>query len=281
MKGKLFIVSTPIGNLEDITLRSLNVLKKVDLIACEDTRITRKLLSHYDIKKPLTSYHEHNEKLKSQHLIKKLKSGINIALVSDAGTPGVSDPGYRIVSLASELNIEIVSIPGPSAVISALSVSGLPSNSFAFFGFLPRTEKKRKEKLYKLINYPETLIFYESPKRIIKTLNSILEVLGDRNISISRELTKIFEETIRDKISNAIEYLDKKNELKGEFAIVLEGNKAGEGEISTENLRMELKKYKARGLSLKQTVEDLVKILNVSKNRIYKEGLKIWHKNPR
>src|SRR5919108_5645642 len=163
MKGKLYIVSTPIGNLEDITLRALRILKEVDLIACEDTRVTKKLLSHYQIQKPLTSYHEHNEKEKAEKLAALLESGKNIALVSDAGTPGVSDPGYRLVSLASEKGIEVISIPGASAAVAALSVSGLPTSSFAFFGFLPKSAKKRKEFLEAIREYHETLIFYESP----------------------------------------------------------------------------------------------------------------------
>ena len=202
MKGKLYIVSTPIGNLEDITLRAIRILNEVDLIACEDTRVTKKLLSHYRIQKPLTTYHEHNEREKAVELLSLLEAGKNIAVVSDAGTPGISDPGYRLVSLASQKGIDVISIPGPSAAIAALSVSGLPTSSFIFFGFLPKSTKKRRELLESIKESTQTLVFYESPNRVIETLKNMFEILGDRQVSVSRELTKMFEETLRGKISS-------------------------------------------------------------------------------
>ncbi|MGH7889371.1 MAG: 16S rRNA (cytidine(1402)-2'-O)-methyltransferase [Thermodesulfobacteriota bacterium] len=278
MTGKLYIVSTPIGNLEDMTLRALRILKEVDLIACEDTRTTRKLLSHYGVDKPLTSYHEHNEKDKAEELLILLESGKIIALVSDAGTPGVSDPGYRLVKLASEKGIEIIPIPGPSAAIAALSVSGLSTSSFAFFGFLPKSEKKRKEFLEEIREHTQTLIFYESPHRVLKTLLSILETLEDRQVSLSRELTKMFEETVRERISKVIEILGERKEIKGEFTIVVEGNSGKTEETPSETLENQLRICRERGSSLKDSVKEVSQNYRVSKSKVYKEALKIWGK---
>ncbi|MDA2920622.1 16S rRNA (cytidine(1402)-2'-O)-methyltransferase [Desulfobacterota bacterium AH_259_B03_O07] len=278
MKGKLFIVSTPIGNLDDISLRALRILKEVDLIACEDTRTTKKLLSHYQVKKPLTSYHEHNEVKKAQKLLKQLESGKNIALVSDAGTPGISDPGYRIVKLASENGIDVISVPGSTASIAALSISGLPTSSFAFFGFPPKTKSKKGDFFKEFQEVTHTLVFYESPRRVLDTLKHLLEILGDREISVSRELTKIFEETTRGKTSKVIDRLQERTELKGEFTIVVEGNK-NKGKYSIENLEKRLRFYREKGLSLKDTVERLTNNSKIPKNRIYREALRIWKKS--
>lgn len=278
MKGKLYVVSTPIGNLEDISLRAIRTLKEVDLIACEDTRNTRKLLSHYQIKKPLTSYHEHNEKEKAEELLRQLRTGKNIALVSDAGTPGISDPGFRLVKAASENGIDVISVPGPSAAVAALSVSGLPTSSFSFFGFLPKTKNKKEDFLKEIRGLEQTLIFYESSRRVIDTLVSIFEVFGDRQISVSRELTKMFEETIMGKISNVIERLRDKITLKGEFTIVVGGNRGEYEEASLEDLEKEISMYKERGFSLKKTVEELAMKSKLPKNRLYREALKIWNK---
>jgi len=278
MKGKLYIVSTPIGNLEDITLRAIRILKEVDLIACEDTRITKKLLSHYQIQKPLTSYHEHNEKEKAEELLLLLESGKNIALVSDAGTPGLSDPGFRLVRLASEKRIEVIPIPGPSAAIAALSVSGLPTSSFVFFGFLPKSDKKRREFLEEIRKYPQTLILYESPKRVIETLKSILEVLGDRQVSVSRELTKMFEETFRESVSKVIEILGERRELKGEFTIVVEGNGGKMEETPFKVMETQLRIRREKGLSLKDSVKEVSQKYRISKSKVYREALRIWGK---
>jgi len=278
MKGKLFIVSTPIGNLEDISQRALRILKEVDLIACEDTRTTKKLLSHYQVKKPLTSYHEHNEVKKAQKLLKHLESGKNLALVSDAGTPGISDPGYRIVKLASDNGIDVISVPGSTASIAALSISGLPTSSFAFFGFPPKTKSKKRDFFKEFQEVTHTLVFYESPRRVLDTLKHLLEILGDREISVSRELTKIFEETTRGKTSKVIDRLQERTELKGEFTIVVEGNK-NKGKYSIENLEKRLRFYREEGLSLKDTVERLTNNSKIPKNRIYREALRIWKKS--
>jgi 16S rRNA (cytidine1402-2'-O)-methyltransferase len=278
MKGKLYVVSTPIGNLEDISLRAIRILNEVDLIACEDTRNTRKLLSHYQIKKPLTSYHEHNEKEKAEELLRQLRAGTNIALVSDAGTPGISDPGFRLVKIASESGIDVISVPGPSAAVAALSISGLPTSSFSFFGFLPKTKNKKEQFLKEIKELEQTLIFYESSRRVIDTLVSIFKIFGDRETSVSREMTKMFEETMTGKISDVIEKLRERKELKGEFTFVIEGNKdKGEG-FSIEKLERDIRSYKDRGFSLKDTVEELAIKSKFPKNQVYREALKIWNK---
>jgi 16S rRNA (cytidine1402-2'-O)-methyltransferase len=223
ISGTLYIVSTPIGNLEDITLRALKTLKEVDLIAAEDTRRTKKLLNHYQIKTPLTSYFEHTSFKKAQSLISQLKRGKDIALVSEAGTPTISDPGYKLTKLAIENHIQVVPIPGATALITALSGSGLPTNSFIFEGFIPRKSGKRRNFFLSLKDQQRTLIFYESPRRLLSTLRDLLEVLGDRKIAIARELTKIFEEIIRGKTSEVIELLENKT-IKGEITILVSGD---------------------------------------------------------
>jgi 16S rRNA (cytidine1402-2'-O)-methyltransferase len=222
IKGTLYIVSTPIGNREDITLRALRILKEVDVIAAEDTRHTGLLLRHYGIQKPLTSYFEGNELKKKDFILSKLKQGDRIALVSDAGTPGISDPGFRLTQLAIENQIPVVPIPGPSAVIAALSVSGLPTDAFLFKGFLPHKMKKRRDLLKELEDVRETLIFYESPHRISETLRDIYEVLGDREIVLTRELTKIYEEVLRGKVSDIQSQIGERK-LKGEITLVISG----------------------------------------------------------
>ncbi len=221
-KGMLYVVSTPIGNLDDITLRALKVLRHVDLIAAEDTRRTRRLLSRFDIHTPLVSYFEHNEFKKLDKLLSHMKRGKEIALVSDAGTPGISDPGYRLIQQAVERGIPVVPIPGPSAVIAALSISGLATDSFYFAGFLPRKGGKRRKLLDKLGDLDGTSIIYESPHRLMKTLGDLLEVCGDRQIVVTRELTKAFEEAIRGRIREVINALEGRR-IKGEVTIVLAG----------------------------------------------------------
>lgn len=221
--GKLYVVSTPIGNLEDITLRALRTLKEVDLIAAEDTRRTKRLLNHYQIQTPLTSYFEYSGFKKAQFLISQLKKGNDIAIVSEAGTPTISDPGYKLTKLAIENNIDVIPIPGATALIAALSASGLPTDSFIFEGFIPRKSGKRRNFFLSLKDQPKTLIFYESPRRLLSALTDLLEVLGDRKIVIARELTKIFEEMIQGKISDVIEHLQNKT-IKGEITILVSGN---------------------------------------------------------
>lgn len=201
MAGTLYLVATPIGNLEDITLRALRVLKEADLVACEDTRHTRKLLAHYQVSKPAVSYHEHNERERAAELIEKLQAGLNVALVSDAGTPLISDPGFRVVREAIDRGISVVPIPGASALITALSASGLPVAEFAFIGFLPPRQAARRARLQELSDVKATLIFYEAPHRIAQTIKDAGEVLGDRACVIARELTKLHEEFVRGSLS--------------------------------------------------------------------------------
>ncbi|HUL37343.1 MAG TPA: 16S rRNA (cytidine(1402)-2'-O)-methyltransferase [Thermodesulfobacteriota bacterium] len=221
-KGTLYIVSTPIGNREDITLRALRILKEADLIAAEDTRYTGLLLRHFGIQTPLTSYFEGNELRKKEFILSKLKQGHSIALVSDAGTPGISDPGFRLIQTAIENQISIIPIPGPSALIAALSVSGLPTDAFLFKGFLPHKSKKRKDLLKQLEEARETLVLYESPHRISETLNDIFETLGDREMVLTRELTKVYEEVLRGKVSEIKKQIGARN-LKGEITLVISG----------------------------------------------------------
>ena len=217
--GTLFLVATPIGNLSDISRRALEVLNQVDLIACEDTRHTVKLLNHFGIEKPLKSYHDFNEEKKAGELANKLTGGATIALVSDAGMPAISDPGYRIVKLCRERGIPVVAIPGPNAAITALAASGLPSDEFMFVGFLPAKKNARREKLMQLLNVTCTLVFYEAPHRIEESLEDMQEVLGDRDVCVAREITKIHEEYVFGLLSD----VRKRIKALGEFVVVLSG----------------------------------------------------------
>ncbi len=226
MPGKLYIVATPIGNLDDITFRAVEVLRQVDIIACEDTRRMKILSEKYGVAKKLVSYYIYNERQRAEDLISELKSNKNVALVSDSGTPGISDPGYVLIKRAIEENIPVVPIPGPTALICALVASGLPMDEFVFVGFLPH-KKGRKTKLQRLAQEERTLIIYESPHRILKTLNELLENFGDRQVAVAKELTKIHEEFFRGKISEVLRKLTP-DKIKGEFVIVISGkNKEG------------------------------------------------------
>ena len=222
--GILYVVSTPIGNLSDITLRAIETLKQVDLIAAEDTRHSGILLKNYGITTPLTSYHDFNKQKKGPELIQQILSGRSVALVSDAGTPGISDPGYLLIKLAIENQIQIVPIPGPAAFISALVVSGLPTDKFSFEGFLPNKPQKRRRRLEELAQEKRTLIFYESPYRLLKFLEEVRQILGDRRICVARELTKKFEEIKRGAVSEVLGYFQQ-GKVKGELIIVVEGKK--------------------------------------------------------
>lgn len=223
MSGKLFIVATPIGNLKDITFRAIETLKAVDLIACEDTRHTKKLLSHYGILNPTTSYFEHNKIKKAEYLVRLLNEGKEVAVVSDGGMPGISDPGFKIINLAIENNIPVTVIPGPCALVAAIVQSGMPTDSFVFQGFLSHKKAKRRRQLEVLRHEQRTMVFYESPHRFLKTLGDILDILGDREIAIARELTKVFEEVLRSKVSSAIEHFTRKPP-RGEFVLILQGD---------------------------------------------------------
>ena len=222
--GILYVVSTPIGNLSDITLRAIETLKQVDLIAAEDTRHSGILLKNYSITTPLTSYHDFNKQKKGPELIQQILSGSSVALVSDAGTPGISDPSYLLIKLAIENQIQIVPIPGPAAFISALVVSGLPTDKFSFEGFLPNKPQKRRRRLEELAQEKRTLIFYESPYRLLKFLEEVRQILGDRRICVARELTKKFEEIKRGAVSEVLGYFQQ-GKVKGELIIVVEGKK--------------------------------------------------------
>ena len=268
MSGKLYLVATPIGNLEDITLRALRILKEVDYIAAEDTRNTLKLLNHFEIKKPLISNHRHNEEEREDGLIEKLKEGKNIAVVSDAGTPGISDPGEVIVKRAIEENIEVIPIPGACAAINALIASGLDTKEFVFLGFLPLNKKLRKEKLEEIKNENKTIIIYEAPHKIKDSLNDLKEVIGERKVVLARELTKIHEEFIRGNINEIIE---KSENLKGEMILLIEGSNEINCENILNNLSLEehYNVYEKQGLDKKEIIKKIAKDRGVNKNEIY------------
>lgn len=269
MSGKLYIVATPIGNLEDITLRALRILKEVDLIAAEDTRQTLKLLNHFEITKPLISYHRHNEEIKSDILIQKLKNEENIALVSDAGTPGICDPGEEVIKKAIENNIDVIPIPGACAMINALVASGIGTSEFVFLGFLPLNKKLRKEKLDEIKGTEKTIIIYEAPHKMKATLEDLKDILEDRKIVLVRELTKIHEEFIRKNINEILSDIDN---LKGEMILIIEGatniNKE-ENELNNLTLDEHYKYYEKQGLNKKEIIKKIAKDRNVNKNEIY------------
>lgn len=272
MNGKLYLVATPIGNLEDITLRGVNTLKKVDIIAAEDTRHTLKLLNFLEIKKPLISYYKEQEKVKSEILINKLLNGENIALVSDAGTPAISDPGEEIVKEAIKNNIEIIPVPGACALITGLIASGIDTKGFLFIGFLPVNKKEKKEKLEEIKNIKKTLILYEAPHKLETTLNTLKEVLGDRYIVLARELTKIHEEYIRGNIS---EIIKNHTEPKGEYVIIIEGAKENEQEeilnfLNNLTVEEHYKFYEDKGYEKREIIKKIAKDRNTNKNEIYK-----------
>ena len=279
ISGNLYIVSTPIGNLDDISFRAVHILKTADIIACEDTRHTRKILNHYDIKNSLTSYHEHNENSKSQKLLKELIRGKNIALVTDAGTPCISDPGYKIVNLALKNGIRVVTVPGASSVISALTLSGLPTDSFSFFGFVPRTKKNISVLIDDIRYLKSTLIFFESPKRIKKTLNFFLDGLGNRNAALCRELTKLHEEVMHGTLEEIGKKIEMRDVVKGEICLVIEGFQEDKNGIREENLNLvhnKLKSLKNLNISMKDAVKVVSEDFNLSKKKIYQMALEIW-----
>jgi 16S rRNA (cytidine1402-2'-O)-methyltransferase len=246
MVNTLYIVPTPIGNLEDITLRALRILREVDLIAAEDTRNSHKLLEHYDITTPMTSYHEHNKFTKAEAIFEVLRAGGDVALISDAGTPGISDPGYELIQQAILANVTIVALPGASALITALVGSGLPTDRFTFFGFLPRKYQEFVDFLRAIADRRETLVFYESPNRLVESLHVILSVLGDRQAVVARELSKFYEEYRREPISKLIDHYTE-NLPKGEIVLVVTGNTQQAHAWNEEQVRQAMKERLAAG----------------------------------
>lgn len=274
MSGKLYICATPIGNLKDITLRTLEVLEYVDIVAAEDTRHTLKLLNHFNIKKPLVSYYEHNKQYKGMKIIEEIKQGKNVALVSDAGTPVISDPGEQLVKECVENNIEIESLPGACAAITAVTLCALDTKKFIFEGFLPPKVQDKKRQLESIKNYPYTMIFYEAPHKLNSTLMCMEEVLGNRNIAIMRELTKKFEQVLRFKIKDAISYFDE-NEPKGEFVIVVEGgSEEKENELNEMSVEEHVNFYINQGIDKKEAIKKCALDRNVPKREIYNEVMK-------
>ena len=270
MSGKLYVVGTPIGNLGDISPRALEVLESVDTVLCEDTRVTLKLLTHFNVKATLYSYHEHNAFEKGEVIIKRLLNGEDFAIVTDAGMPCISDPGEDIVRLCGENNIEVVVVPGPSAVISALAISGLSTSRFSFEGFLSVTKKSRFEHLNDVKNDRRTLVFYEAPHKLLNTLKDMLEVFGNRKISLVREITKLHEEVIRTTLLDALEYY-RERAPKGEFVLVVEGAKEVEKEsFSFEEALDLVKKLQDDGLSLSQAAKQAAEVTGFKKGDLYK-----------
>lgn len=280
MAGIIYFVSTPIGNLKDITIRALETLESVDIIAAEDTRQTLKLLNHYNIKKPLVSYHEHNKRESGEKLIKEVLEGKNIALVTDAGTPGISDPGEALVNLAVENGIEIYLTPGPAAFVYGLVVSGLSTSRFVFEGFLPVDKKERKERFESIKDEEKTLIFYEAPHKLQRTLKDMCQYLGDRKIALCRELTKKYEEIIRTTLFEASAMYEDKKPL-GEFVLVVEGKKKEDIEqekaAKYEGITIEehIKMYMESGMDKKEAIKKVAKERNLSKSDVYKHSIDI------
>ncbi len=274
--GKLFLVATPIGNLDDMTFRAVQCLKEVDLIACEDTRHSRILLDHYGITTRTTSYHEHNKYDKAADLVLQMQKGVNVAVITDAGTPGISDPGEELVRQARQAGIEVTSLPGASAVITALSMSGLSSRRFVFEGFLPAEKKERREALTRLEPEMRTIAVYEAPHRIRKTLAELLEVLGNRKIRICRELTKKFEEVLEMTIEGALEYFEV-TEPKGEMVLIIEGLNHEDAQARAQqkwdqiSIREHVDHYMARGMEEKGAMKEAAKDRGISKRDVYRE----------
>lgn len=272
--GTLYIIATPIGNLEDITLRALRLLKEVDVIAAEDTRHTRKLLTHYGITTPLTSYHDHSETEKAPELIAQLQAGKNIALVSDAGTPCIADPGFRLVTAAAEAGLSVVPIPGPSMVTALMSVGGLPTDRFAFEGFLPAKRTQRRKALQHLQREERTLVFFESPHRVLEMLADLEEICGDRRIVIGRELTKMFEEVLRGKVSE-LRALLAVRDIKGEVAILVAGQMESSVSEDARPLAEEIQELSAQGFSLKDVARIVSETRGIPKREVYALGLRM------
>ncbi len=273
--GILYVVATPVGNRDDITLRALNVLREVDLIAAEDTRKTRGFFTLHAIKNNLISYHEHNEAERTPTLITKLQKGVSIALVSNAGTPTVSDPGYRLIEAAIKNHLNVIPIPGVCAATAALSVAGLPTDSFIFVGFLAKKKAKRLRQLNELASEPRTLIFYESPRRILTLLNETIDVMGNRRGVLAREMTKLHEEFIRGRLSEIADQLEDRNDIKGECTLLVAGNDSDKNQ-SWPGVRQQIEAEVVAGQnSLSAIAREIASTSGLAKNRIYAEALRI------
>lgn len=279
-KGTLYLCATPIGNLEDVTLRVIRTLKEVDYIVAEDTRHTLKLLNHLDISKPLISYHKYSNEQKEEKILSLLEEGNNIALVSDAGMPGISDPGEELVRLAHERNIHVTILPGATAGLSALVLSGLPTSRFVFEGFLPRDKKLRRKILNQLKSEERTIIIYEAPHHLTATLKELKEFLGNRRLAIVRELTKIYEEVLHFTLEESIEYYSK-NSPKGEFVLVIEGGKKEKEDIWFRDISItdHILAYMDEGLSKKEAIKKVAADRDLPKSQVYKHSIRIPGKN--
>ncbi|RII25073.1 MAG: 16S rRNA (cytidine(1402)-2'-O)-methyltransferase [Geobacter sp.] len=271
--GTLYIVATPIGNLEDMTFRAVRILKEVDLVAAEDTRHSRKLLTHFGISRPLTSYYDHNQNFKGNYLLERLQAGDSVALISDAGTPCISDPGYQLVRDAVAAGITVVPVPGPSAAITALSAAGLPTDAFVFAGFLPNRAGKRREKLSSLTGEQRVIVFYESPNRLLATLADMLELFGVREVVVARELTKIYEEFVRGPLPDVLAGLEGR-QIKGEVVILVAPSDAPEAP-SVEDVPKLLQHCLEEGLSLKDAVKQVALETGHSRSAVYEEALRL------
>lgn len=273
MAGTVYLVSTPIGNLEDITGRALRVLGEVDLIACEDTRHTQKLLNHYGIKTKTISYHEHNERERAVELLGRLRTGASIAVVSDAGTPGINDPGFRLVQLANENGVPVVPIPGPSALVAALVASGLPTDEFFFAGFLPPRSNARRVRLEELRDIPATLVFYEAPHRIAATLKDAREILGEREAVVARELTKLHEEFARGRLSELVERFSSPERARGEMVLVIDRaviESADREEDLTGSVAALVATFESEGLDHRAALKKAARSLGLSRDEAYR-----------
>jgi 16S rRNA (cytidine1402-2'-O)-methyltransferase len=268
----LYVVATPIGNLEDVSLRALHVLRTVTLIAAEDTRKTRKLLTTYDIKTRLTSYHEHNKWTKLEELLRFLEEEGDVALVSEAGTPGISDPGYELIAAAGKRNITIIPVPGPSVVTTAVAISGLPTRRFTYLGFLPRLSRERKHILKSVADDPGTLVVLEAPHRLLATLRDVLDILGDRCLTVCRELTKIHEEIFHGSVSQAA---NRFIEPRGEFTLVIEGKPEGTAKPSVEDAEGYLQRLRREGMSAKEAIVVISKKTGLNRRELYQLWLKL------
>jgi len=273
--GTLYIVATPVGNLEDITFRAIKILKEVDLIAAEDTRHSKKLLSHYDIRTKLVSCHEHNEINKTPQLITHLKNGLNIALICDAGTPSISDPGYNLVTAVAKEQINVIPIPGCSAAIAGLSVSGLPTDSFLFLGFLSKKQQKQKQALEAIKDQSVTLIFYESPRRIKNLIATMVNILGDRKAFLAREITKLHEEYIRGNLSDILKRLEEKETIKGECSLFIQGQMEQETIDEGQLEKIILDRLSTTDLGTSNLARQISNEFNLSKKQVYDMILKL------